>query len=306
MKRLTAVFLTLSICFALAGTALAGDDKPFSRFIHPLSNPVYNIDPRNETTIRVIHAHQKMPEHIRTILGKVKLDGDLAVSALQLTYAFNERFSLVAEKTGYINFNPDYTLEDQTGWGDYGAGIKYAFIYDPENEFILSGRLLVEMTQGSRNTFQGNGEGNFAPSLSFLKGMGKWQFNGTIGGILPIDGDDESMMIYDSWHVSYAVTPKLFPLLELNHFAVIDEGDHDELVASIVEFEGGDLINLGSQHGKKNKHIVTLAAGFRYRLLENVGFIQNVDMGVSYEFPLTDKNKNLMRDRWTFDLVVYF
>ena len=92
---------------AAGPSAWAADDGPFDQYIRPLSNPVYNIDPRNETTMRVIHLQQKLPSHIKTTLGRVDLDGDFNVTALQLTYAFNERFSLVAEKTGYIDFNPD-------------------------------------------------------------------------------------------------------------------------------------------------------------------------------------------------------
>lgn len=290
---------TVLLCIAVSNS-FAADEDPFAKFIRPLSNPVYNIDPRNETTFRIIHARQKLPEHIKTTLGRVRLDGDLNVTAVQLTFAINERFSIIAEKTGYIDFDPDYTLENENGWGDYGAGVKYAFIHDPENEFILSGRLMVELTQGSKAVFQGSGEGNINPSISFLKGLGKLQVVGSVGAILPFDGDAESTLLYDNWHVSYALTERLRPLIELNHFAVIDEADRRELVPSIVEFEGGDLINLGSHHGKKNKHIVTLATGFRFRCMKNM------DMGIAYEFPLTDKNENLMRDRWTFDLVFHF
>ena len=88
--------------------------------------------------------------------------------------------------------------------------------------------------------------------------------------------------------------------LELNHLVVLDDGRRSNLVPSIVKFEGGDLINLGSDHGERNRHILTMAAGFRYRCMKNL------DIGVAYEFPLTDKNANLMRDRWTFDFVLHF
>lgn len=300
-NRITVLFTIAVMSLLLSSAAFAAEEeKPFARFIRPLSNPVYSIDPRNETSIRIIHAHQKMPEHIKTVLGDVKLDGDLNVTAVQLTYAFNERLSLIAEKTGYIDFDPDYTLSNENGWGDYGAGLKYAFIYNPEKKFILSGRLMVELTQGSEDVFQGNGEGNIVPQISFLKGMCNWQLNGGMGAIIPFDRDDESTMLFTNLHLSMQLTKRIFPLIELNHFAVLQEGDRKELVASIAEFEGGDLINLGSDHGKKNKHIVTLAAGMRFRCMDNL------DVGVAYEFPLTDKNENLMRDRFTFDIVFYF
>ena len=308
MKRFTAIaacLLSLSL-LAAGSSAFATEEGPFDQYIRPLTNPVYNIDPRNETTLRVVHLQQKMPSHIQTTLGRVALDGDLNVTAVQLTYAFNERISLVAEKTGYIDFNPDNTLSDENGWADYGAGVKYAFIYDPESKFILSGRLFVELTQGSRDVFQGNGDGNITPSLHFLKGFDKLQLAGGVGVTIPFDSADESTVMFDTWHVSYAVTDWFFPLVELNHFCVLDDADPNGLVPSIVTFEGGDLINMGAASGERNKHIVTLAFGSRFRVLKNVGFLKNMDLGVGYEFPLTDKNENLMEDRWTFDVAFYF
>ena len=294
------------MALAVGSSAWAAEDGPFDQYIRPLSNPVYNIDPRNETTVRVAYLRQSLPSHIKTTAGRVKLGGDLNVTALQLTYAFNERFSLVAEKTGYVDFNPNNTLSDETGWADYGAGVKYAFIYDEENKFILSSRVLLELTQGSGNVYQGNGEGNIAPSLNFLKGFDKLQLVGGVGVVIPFDRDEESIMLFDTWHASYAVTPWFFPLIELNHFRVLDEGKSKDLVPSIVKFEGGDLINFGAPNSDDNKDIVTLALGSRFRVLDNYGFINNMDIGVGYEFPLTDRNSNLMDSRWNFDVVFYF
>jgi len=299
---IVACLLSMIVC----SSAWAAEEGPFDRYIRPLSNPVYNIDPRNETTFRLAHLRQNLPSHVKTTAGRVKLGGDMDVTAVQLTYAFNERFSLVAEKTGYIDFNPNRTLESDTGFADYGAGLKYAFIYDEEDKFILSGRVLFELTQGSSEVFQGNGDGNVAPSLHFFKGFDKLQLVGGMGVVLPFDRDEESTVLFDTWHASYAVTPWFFPLIELNHFRVLDEGDRDNLVPSIVKFEGGDLINLGSQRGKSNQDIVTLALGSRFRVLQNFGFMKNMDVGVAYEFPLTDRNENLMESRWTFDMVCYF
>lgn len=308
LKRftVTAACLLSVALLATAATTCPAEDGPFDQYIRPLTNPVYNIDPRNETTLRVVHLQQKMPSHIETTLGRVALGGDFNVTALQLTYAFNERFSLVAEKTGYIDFNPDNTLSDENGWADYGAGLKYAFLYDPDSKFILSGRMFFELTQGSSEVFQGNGNGNVTPSLHFLKGFDRLQLAGGAGVTIPFDSGDESTVMFDTWHVSYAVTPWFFPLIELNHFCVLDEGNRKSLVPSIVSFEGGDLINFGAQHGERNKHIVTLGLGSRFRVLQDVAFIKNMDLGVGYEFPLTDKNENLMEDRWTFDVVFYF
>jgi hypothetical protein len=113
-------------------------------------------------------------------------------------------------------------------------------------------------------------------------------------------------MMFDTWHASYAVTPWFFPLIELNHFRVLDEGDSNDLVPSVANFEGGDLINWGAPNADRNKDIVTMAVGSRFRVLDNYGFLNNMDIGIAYELPLTEKRNNLMESRWTFDLVCYF
>jgi hypothetical protein len=291
--------LCAAACFSTAASA-GSDNNTFDRFIKPMTNPVYFDDARNQTYVHVFHAIQTLPDKINTRLGRVPLDGDLRLTAVRINYAFNERFSLVAAKDGYIDFNPDQTLKHESGWGDIAAGAKYAFIYDPKNEFILSGKLLFEMSQGSRDVYQGNGHGNLAPSLTFLKGWDKFQFTGMVGGVIPFQNSEESTMVSDSWHVSYNIIDKIFPLVELNHMWVVRQAERKELVASIARFEGGDVINLGSQHGMDHRHLVSAAAGARFRI------IKNIDLGFAYEFPLTDRKNGLMDNRWNFDVVFHF
>ncbi len=302
MKRsafiVAAVFCAIA-CFC--STAAADDEKnTFDKFIKPMTNPVYFDDARNETYIHVYHAIQTLPDKIQTQLGRVPLDGDLRLTAVRLNYAINERFSILAGKDGYINFNPDDTLEHEEGWGDIAIGAKYAFILDEKNDFILSGKLLWEFSQGSRDVYQGNGHGNLAPSITFLKGWNNFQFMGMVGGVIPFENSEESTMMFDSWHVSYNIIDKIFPLIELNHFWVVRQAERDELVAGIANFEGGDVINLGSEHGAQNRHMVTMAAGARFRVMKNV------DLGFAYEFPLTSTSNSLMDNRWNFDLVIHF
>jgi hypothetical protein len=293
-----ATLILLAFSFFIPAQAIS--DNSFDRFIKPLSNPVYLDDPRNETYVHIVHVLQNLPSRVHTELGSLPLNGRLNLTALRITYAINERFSLIAGKDGYIDFDPDSTLKNASGWGDIQAGAKYAIIHDPDDEFILSGKLMFEFSQGSREVFQGNGDGHISPSLSFLKGIDKLQLVGTLGGILPFNHNQESTLLYNAWHASYALTEKFRPLVEVNHFAVMREGNRDELVASIAKFEGGDVINLGSQSGKKHRHFVSMAWGFRYRCMDYM------DMGIAYEYPLSGKHNGLMDNRTTFDLVFHF
>lgn len=304
--KMTLIVMILTLLIGGNFNVLKADEE-FDRFIKPVTNPVYFDEPCNRTYVHILHAYQNLPSHVNTILGDVKLDGNLNLTALRLNYAVNERFSIVAAKDGYVDFNPDHTLSDENGWADIAGGVKFAFLRDPQKEFILSGKLLFEFTQGSRDVFQGNGDGNVSPSFTFLKGYKKFQFCGTLGGIIPFDNDEESTLIYDSWHVSYGLLDyKLFPLLELNHFRVVEDGERDELVASIAKFEGGDVINLGANHSSSHRDFTSMGVGFRYRPFCPGQLFSPLNLGFAYEFPLTKKENGLMKNRFTFDLLYYF
>ena len=301
------LILILIIAAGTAGTGIgAGDEVPFSRFIKPITNPVFFDEPQNISYVHVVNAYQDLPKRINTTLGRVPLDGYLNLTAIRVTYALNEKFSLIAAKDGYIEFKPDNTLDSGYGWGDISLGFKGALYYCPQDEFIVSGKMLFEFSQGSSEVFQGNGDGNVAPSISFLKGFDKWQVMGTLGMVIPFNASQESMEVYQSYHVSYAVTPRFFPLIELNHWCVAQQADRDALVPSIAKFEGGDVINLGSKNGLDHRHFITAAAGFRYRIFEKAGCFKNLDFGLAYELPLTNPNNGLMQRRYTADLVLHF
>lgn len=93
----------------------------------------------------------------------------------------------MAVKDGYVDCEPDNSLDDHSGMLDIAAGLQYSFIYNPAQDFIMSGRLVYESTSGDSDVYQGNGSGNLAPAILFLKGWDKLQFSGTVGLVLPFD-----------------------------------------------------------------------------------------------------------------------
>lgn len=277
----------------------------------PISNPTKFDLAVPGTSIHPIYMYHRLPSKIDTTAGKLDLDGDVNLFAIQFEYAFNERLSLVATKDGYVDFNPDNTLDSETGFADLAAGLKYAFILDPVQQLALSGSAVIELPTGDEEIFQGNGDGGLDLSLSALKLHNKWQFAGALGAYLPFDNDEESTTGFVSAHVGYNLTNKWYVLGELNWFTVLSRGDGsadfgnpegapDNLVPSIIEFEGGDLFNLGAINSDENRDIVTAAVGLRYK------FNDMADFGVAYELPLTDDEANLMDDRITVDLVLSF
>ena len=273
----------------------------------PITNPTLFDLALPRTNIHPIFMHQSLPDKVSTLLGELPVGGDFQLYAIQAEYAFNEKISLVAVKDGFIDFNPDSTFTSDEGWANLGAGLKYAFYRNPETGFALSGTATVELPTGDDQVWQGEGDGAVNVILNGLKMAGRWQFASSMGLHVPFD-DSDSTIGFGSAHVSYAVTDKFMPLLEINWFHTLDEGNGEirfpsqvgGLVPAVATIEGGDLINLGSANGGDNADIVTVAAGFRYLLTEKV------ELGCAFEVPLTDSEDNLMEYRITADLVWKF
>jgi hypothetical protein len=298
----TSLFLT---ALAFPGMALAQD--AFSDAIRPMTSPpIFDLAvPR--TQVHAIYMHQNMPGNVNTIAGDVPLGGDFNVYALQFEIALDERTSIVAVKDGYIDFNPDSTLNAEEGFANLGLGLKRALIYKPESGYIMSGIATVEIPIGNDDVWQGEGDGALNLNLANLNLIDEFQFASNIGLHIPFD-DSQSFTGSVSLHASYEVTPWFIPLIELNWFHTFDEGDGTthfgnqlgNTVPSIAEFEGGDLINLGSENAGENRDSVILGLGFRSRINDCA------TLGLAYEIPLTEEENGIMEDRLTLDFIWKF
>lgn len=281
--------------------------EPFAMARRPITNPTLFDLAIPRTNIHPIFMYQSLPDKVSTILGELPVGGDFQVYAIQAEYAFNEKLSLVATKDGYIDFNPDATLSADEGFANIAAGLKYVLLASPETGFALSGTATVEVPLGDSEVWQGEGDGAVNIILNSLKMAGDWQFASSMGARIPFS-DSDSTIGFASAHVSYAVTEKFMPLLELSWFHVLDDGAGDSrfmnqvggAVPAVAQFEGGDLVNLGASNASANADIVTAAAGFRYFLTDTV------ELGAAFELPLTDDQDNLMEYRITADLVWKF
>ncbi|MCB1234922.1 MAG: hypothetical protein KDM91_07610 [Verrucomicrobiae bacterium] len=278
---------------------------PWADARRPISNPTLFDLAIPGTQLHPLFIHNRMPDVVNTILGRVPVGGDFQVYAVQLEYALSDRLSINAVKDGYIDFNPNSTLTAADGWANIEAGLKYAWLLKPEQGLASNIQLQYEIASGNSDVWQGEGDGIFTPSMSFLKLAGKLQLADQFGFRFPVD-DSETSVFYNSVHASYAVTDWLFPLVELNVFHVLDAGDGSArfpeqaggLVPAIARFEGGDLVNLGAANTVDN--FVSVAVGARARLNSAI------DVGFAWEFPLTDQDEGLMEDRFTVDMVIRF
>lgn len=275
----------------------------------PLSNPVYNDFAMIKREVNLLYVYQTLPSHIESGGSSLDLDGDLMAYAIQAELPLSEGLSLVANKSGYTNFNPENTLTEQEGMNDLSAGLKWAFLCC-EN-YTLAFRVTVEFPIGETEVFQGNGDGNVSPALLGTYLMGNNAFNAVVGAILPLDNDEESTMGYVSLAHAYRLTDWMSTHLELNWFSVIESGSGDasfehqldgveKLVPGLVAFEGGDLINLGAANSEDHRDFVSVAAGARFQLSDNI------NLGLAVEVPLTEKEHGLMDQRLTAHLTATF
>ena len=306
MQKLYGIFLT-GLILMLSAYA---QEKKFEDFIPPASNPVYFESPFHTTEARLIHLHQELNGHVYTALGKLKLNGELTLTALQLRYAVNERFSIIATKDGYGRMKYDNTLETEDGFADLAVGVKYSPYIDYEAQAILTLGLRIELPTGDRNMFQGRHEFIANPFISFAKGFGNLHIVGYQGYQLPFDNDKSSTIAHTSLHVDYKIG-NFYPLIEFNWRHIIASGDGGPYDADVKgvgnlavntinsNLSGLDITNLGTADSEGNNYF-NVALGFRYK------FTDNITAGFVFETPLSDSKDGLFRERYTFDLIYTF
>jgi hypothetical protein len=292
----------------LAGTVVTDTSAPaptassdgFAQARRPISNPTLFDLALPTTNIHPIFIYHALPDNINTTAGNLPLGGDVEVYALQFEIAVNERLSIVATKDGYVDMNPDSTLTNESGFANIGAGLKYAFVLDPVSRTAVSGTAVIEMPTGNSDVFQGEGDGSMNLLVSGLKLVDQWQFAGAAGAQIAFNSEQSSSS-FVSAHASYEVCKLFTPLVELNWFHVLDAGDGGTTAVSpIAEFEGNDFFNFGAQNAHENRDLVTVAAGFRSRIMDNV------DVGAAYEIPLTSDEDSIFEQRVTVDMIWKF
>ncbi|MEP2776822.1 MAG: hypothetical protein ABJQ29_11550 [Luteolibacter sp.] len=294
---------------ALTATSMAGvsvqQDEPFATVRRPISNPTLFDLALPTTNVHPIYMHHNLPSTVNTTLGNLGMGGDVEVYALQFEIALNERLSIVATKDGYVDIDAGNAAlwSDQNGFANIGLGMKYAFIYDPVDEFVLSGTAVYEMPTGNDDVFQGQGDGVLNLIVSGLKMWGDLELAGAAGARISVD-NDQSTGSFLSAHASYEIIPLFIPLVEINWHHVLEAGNGSAAfnsqaggaVPGVATFEGSDLLNFGAANSRTNPDLITAAIGFRSRISDGV------DLGLAYEIPLTPEDDGLIEDRLTLDL----
>lgn len=261
----------------------------FDHYVPPVSNPLFNETPFITTELRALQIHNDIPEKFLT------QGGNIDVYAVELRLALTDRLGIIATKDGFADADFDRVLPDTTGWVNLAFGLKYAVISRPKNGEILSVGFKYEPPSGSVNVagikLQGDGDGFIDIFASGAKSMGKIGLQASMGANLALDADHDSSMLHYSLHADYEVLPNFYPLIEMNGFTKIDEGNRTG-----IRVEGLDLINFGSIDSGT---VITFAAGARYK------FNDHIQLGAAYEAPMTNR-KDIMDWRTTVDLVISY
>ena len=266
-----------------------------SRYVPPLTNPVFNETPYITTEARGIYLYNEIPGGSDFVTG----GGNIHLGALQLRVALTERLGFIATKDGYADANFDNVLDDENGFANIAFGLKYAIISDPASESIVTAGLRYEIPIADLETggieLQGDGDGFLNPFVTGATTFGDLGLQASLGANIALDGDADTSILHYSLHADYEVFDGFFPLIEINGFTPIDHGDR--LTGALGKLDGVDLLNFGSDDRGTT---VTLGGGFRYR------FTDNVQIGLGAETPLTDKEDTIMDYRIYADLVLSF
>jgi len=270
--------------------ALAGED-PYKAmpYVPGVTNPTFNESPFITTEIRPIYIHHDIPD---SFAGNGKTADVIAVQA---RYAITDRLALIATKDGFakVDFG---ALPDDDGFLNIAAGLKYAVIHDPEAGSILTIGARYEIPIGDVDAgpfnIQGAGDGFANVFVTGAQQFGKIQFQGSANAHIAIDSNADASILVGALHVNYAFTDKFFPLVEVNAFHYFNNPGRTPLTV-----EGFDVFSLG---GTSADDVVSLAGGFRWKVLDNVM------LGAAAEFPVTDRDGELTQWRLTADAVITF
>jgi hypothetical protein len=260
----------------------------FTHYVAPVSNPIFNETPYITTELRPMWMHQEIPGSFAT--G----GGDIDVLAVQIRVAITDRLGFIATKDGWADVDFDAALQSEDGAVNLAFGFKYAVIAQAETNTLLTVGVEYEAPSGDIKSsgirMQGQGDGLLDLFVAGARTFGPLGLQANLGTQIAMDGDDDMSFAHYSLHADYEVLGRVYPLLEINGFTPIDDGNRTAVGAN-----GMDLVNLGSGNSST---VVTFAPGVRVRLHDHA------DFGFAYEVPMTD-DEDLMNWRVTTDFVVH-
>lgn len=262
------------------GTALPMERQA----VAPITDPYYHEDSFVTSDVRAWFVYHSFADSIA-------LDGgDAEVYAAQIRVAITDRLQFVAYKDGYTNLNSG--LMRESGWNDLAAGLKYAVIQDWKDDFHVAVGVGYQFAVGDASVLQNDQEVRAWASVN--KGIGKLHLGFTANYFCPTGGEDalgNSQRVSLHAHADYYLCEYVSPVVELNFYKSIDDGDNAPLT-----FSGADVADLGG-----GGDLLTLGAGVEIRPFGTA------DLGLrgAYETDVGTSD-SLYGFRWTFSAIYRF
>jgi hypothetical protein len=279
-------------------------------FEMPIDQPYLFEDPFITTGLVPVFIWHQFP--VSSALG----GGDLFVVALQARVAITDRLAFIATKDGYGWERPDRNiLDDQEGWFNLAGGFKYALIQRPEDNFIMSAALRMEVGTGSSAIFEGqSGSVVFIPSLSAAWSYDKLHLIGDVGGQAGTDSDLHSSQFFFHAYADYTVHKHFQPFIQFSGQRYTGSGQGERSVRlkgggslpmetarqalGLDTFEGVDVHNLGNA-GVNENFLAYFGVGAHIPINKHFTF------SVAWSRPITDRS-DIYRQRVTTALRMEF
>ncbi|MBP9837868.1 MAG: autotransporter domain-containing protein [Proteobacteria bacterium] len=272
-------------CYVAIGAIAQVKADNLDQMISPVSHPVTFEDPRHSTEIRAIFAYHQIDD--KFVTG----GGDAQVYAVQARLKLTDDLSFIATKDGFVVLHHDGVVDDDEGFNDVAAGLKYSIVKD--TNYIISTGLKYEIPLAKKEVFQGQGDGALNPFVSAAYTMGELNLMAGSGLRMALDDTDSSLWDLDV-HADYKIG-NFYPLVEVNLIHPYSSGDRLPIAD-----EGEDFFNFGATQSA-GKNILSSAVGARYRITDDI------DCGIAYQFPLDRTEGSRILDwRITSDLIVRF
>ncbi len=262
--------------------------RGFEHFYEPVGSPLYFESPFVNTSLRFLYLHHDFPNE-----GQIG-GGNLNVYAVQARVALSERLAFIATKDGYSDLNAGI-LPAEEGWNDAAVGLKYAFLVDRENDFVMTGGLRWEWENGDREVLMGADQ-ELSPFISVAKGWDRFHFIGAVNGRIPTDQNDGNNILSWDLHFDYDIAPETLPgfapIFEVHGLHYLSDGERLPL-----SIGGLDYTNLGSTN-VAGSAVIWGGIGFRWKLTPHWS------VGSTWEFPFHSPDDDIMGNRVTVDMIL--
>jgi hypothetical protein len=269
------------VLFDQSGYARAAEE----RFVRPVSAPYFHEDSFVTSDLRAWYL-------VHHFYGD-SIGGEVVVAALQVRLALTNNLQFVAYKDGYTEFD-DTALGSPDGLNDIGAGLKWAFLQDWENQFHAAAGIGYELGLGDEDVLQDTDELRLWASVNkgFESGL---HLGATANYILAEDNDEGDLgnadLVTLHFHADYYVCEWFSPVVEVNGYLVTDDNGTD------FPLSGVDAVSIA---GGEDEDVWTAALGAEVRPP-----VEGLALRAAYETEISD-NTTLFGHRWTLSAVYEF